>query len=90
MIRGFLSFLLLNDKTESESENMINFLCWLFEMMLSARSIAQTSAVKMELSIGRAFLRIVLFRTTAHAILLLSLKPSVKIYTWSGWYWKIL
>ena len=68
MIRGFSSFLLLNDsKAESESENMINFLCL---MMLSARSIAQASAVKTELSIGKAFLRIVIFRTTAHAVVI--------------------
>ena len=41
MIRGFWSFLFLNDsKTENESENIINFLCLLFEMMLRARSIA--------------------------------------------------
>ena len=30
---------------QSESENMINFLCLLFEMMLRARLIAQASAV---------------------------------------------
>ena len=41
--------------------------------MSSTRSIAQTSAVKMELSIGRAFSIIVLFRTAAHAVLSLSL-----------------
>ena len=40
---------------------MMNFLCLLFEMMSRARSIARASAVKMELSIGRAFLIIVLF-----------------------------
>ena len=50
MIRGFWIFLFLNDsKTESESENIINFLCLLFEMMLRARSIAWASAVKIEL-----------------------------------------
>ena len=69
MIRGFSSFLLLNDcKTESEYENIINFLCLLFEMISSARSIAQISAVKMEISIRRAFFLIVLFRTVAHAV----------------------
>ena len=47
-------------------------------MMFRARSIAQASAVKIELSIGRAFLRIVLFKKAAHAVLLLSLEPSVK------------
>ena len=46
--------------------------------MLRARSIARASAVKIELSIGRAFLRIVLFKTAAHAVLLLSLEPSIK------------
>ena len=60
IIRWISSFLLLNDsKTESESENMINFISLLFEMMLRARSIARASAVKMELSVGRAFLIIV-------------------------------
>ena len=46
--------------------------------MLRARSIARASAVKMELSIGRAFLRTALFKTAAHAALLLSLYLSVK------------
>ena len=74
MIREFSNLLFLNDsKTESESENMINFLCLLFEMMLKARSIPRASAVKIELSIGRAFLRIVLFKTAVHTVLLLSL-----------------
>ena len=42
MIRGFSSFLLLNDsKTESKSENMINFKCLLFKMMSRAWSIAR-------------------------------------------------
>ena len=77
MIRGFSSFFFLSDsKTESESENMINFSCLRFEMMLRARFIA----VKMKLSIGRDFLMIVLFRTAAHVVLLLSLEPSVKTY----------
>ena len=58
-----LMILFLNDsKTESESENIINFLCLLFEMVSRARSIARASAVKIELSIGRAFLRIVLLK----------------------------
>ena len=44
MIKGFSNTLFPNDsKTESESENMINFLCLLFEMMLRARSIAWAS-----------------------------------------------
>ena len=47
-------------------------------MMLKARSITWASAVKIELSIGRAFLRTVLLKTDAHAVLLLSLDPSVK------------
>ena len=91
MIRRFWNFLFLNDiKTKSESENNINFLCLLFEMMLRAKSISRASAVKIDLSIGRAFLRTVLFQTTAHAVLLLSLDPSVKTYRWSGWCWRIL
>ena len=79
MIRGFWNFLFLNDsKIESESEDIINFLCLLFEMMFRARSIARASAVKIELSLGRAFLKTVLFKTAAHAVLPLSLDPSVK------------
>ena len=79
MIKGFWNFLFLNDsKTKSESENIINFLCLLFEMMLIAWSIAWASAVKIELSLGRAFLRTVLFKTAMHAALPLSLDPSVK------------
>ena len=51
---------------------MINFLCLLFKMMLRARSIVRASAVTIKLSIERAFLRIVLFKTAAHTVLLLS------------------
>ena len=59
-------------------------------MMLRARSMAHISAVKMELFIGRAFLWMVLLRTAAHAVLLISLEPSVNIYWWSGWCKKIV
>ena len=53
---GSLVFLLFNDnRTESESENMINCPCFSLEMMSSDKSIAQASAVNIELSIGRAF-----------------------------------
>ena len=70
-INGFSSFLFSSDvNAESESENMRNLLCLSLEMILKARSIAHTSAVKMELSIGRVFLWIILFRTAAHAVLL--------------------
>ena len=70
-ISGCSSFLLFNDnRTESESENMMNFLCFSFEIMSRAKSIAQASAVKIELSIGRAFVLIILFKTAAHAVLL--------------------
>ena len=65
MIWGLSSCLLLN-KTESESENIINSLCLLFEMMSNAKSRARASAVNMEVSIGRDFLIIILFRTAAH------------------------
>ena len=41
-------------------------------MMLRARSISRASAVKIELSLGRALLRTVLFKTAAHAALPLS------------------
>ena len=83
MIKEFSNCLFLNDsKTESESENMINFLCLLFKMMLRARSIARSSAVKMEFFIGRAFLIILLCKTDVQAILSLSLEPLVKIYSW--------
>ena len=71
IISGCSSFLLFNDnRTESESENMMNFLSFSFEIMLRAKSIAQASAVKIELSIGRAFVFIILFRIAAHAVLL--------------------
>ena len=63
---------------------MINLLCFSLEMMLRVRSIAHTSAVKMDLSIGRAFLQIILFRTAAHAVQLWSLEPSVKKGKCSG------
>ena len=56
-INDFSGFLFFSDvNTESESENMINLLCLSLEMMLRAMSIAHTSAMKMELFIGRAFL----------------------------------
>ena len=58
---------------------MINSSCFSLEMMSSARSIAQASAVKIELSIGRAFYGLFCVLNT-HTVLLLSLEPSVKIY----------
>ena len=45
IISGCSSFLLFNDnRTESESENIMNFLCFSFEIMSRAKFIAQTSA----------------------------------------------
>ena len=44
---------------------MIKFLWLLSEIILSARSIARASAVKMELSFGRYFLKIFLFKMAA-------------------------
>ena len=87
-INGFSSFFLFfsDVNTESESENMINVSCLSLKMILRARSIAHTSAVKMELSIGREFLWIILFRTAAHVILLWSFKPSVKTYDLPRWW----
>ena len=52
-------------------------------MMLRARSMAHTSAVRF--SLEWAFLWMVSLRTAAHAVLLLSLEPSVTIYWWLGW-----
>ena len=78
IISGCSSFLLFNDnRTESESENMMNFWCFSFEIISRAKSIAQASAVKIEQSIGRAFVFIILFKTATHAVLMLSLEPSV-------------
>ena len=49
MIRESSGFLFICDnKTESVSENMIEFLLLLLEMMLSARFIVKASAVNME------------------------------------------
>ena len=71
-------FLLFNvNRVESESENMMNFLRFSFEIMSRAKSIAQASAAKIELSMGRSFVFIILFKTAAHAVLLLSLEPFV-------------
>ena len=71
IISGCSSFLLFNDnRTESESENMMNFLCFSFEIISRAKSIALAPAVNIELSIGRTFVLIILFKTAAHAILL--------------------
>ena len=79
MIWGSSSFLFLCDsKTESKSENMIKLLCLLSEIILGARSIAQVSGVKKELSIGKDFLT-VLFKMAVHIVLLPLLEPSVKI-----------
>ena len=64
---------------------MIYLLYLFFDIILRARSMAQISAIKkMELFLGRPFLRIVLLRTDAHTVLLLSFKPSMNIYWWSG------
>ena len=86
IINGFSSILFFNDvNTECESENMIYLLYLFFDIISRARSKAQISAVEMELSFGRHFLRIVLLGTAAYAVLLLSFEPSVNIYWWSGW-----
>ena len=85
IINEFSSILFFNDvNTESESENIIYLLYLFFDIISRARSMAQISAVKMELSLGRPFLRIVLLRTAVHAVLLLSFEPNVNIYWWSG------
>ena len=63
---------------------MINLLCLSLEMMLRARAIPHSSAVKMELSIGKAFLQIILFRTAAHTVLMWFFEPSVKTCKYSG------
>ena len=69
IISGCSSSIFFNDnRTESESENMMNFLGFSFETMSRAKSIAQASAVKTELSIGRAFVFIILFKTAAHKL----------------------
>ena len=79
IIKGFPSILFFNDvNMESESENMIYLLYLFFDIISRARAMAQISAVKMELSLGRPFLRIILLRTAAHAVL--SFEPSVNIY----------
>ena len=84
-INGFSSFLFSSDfNTERESEILINLLCFSLETMLRVRSIAHTSAMKMDLSIGRTFLQIILFRTTANAVQLWSFEPSVKKCKCSG------
>ena len=72
IINGFSSILFFNDvNTESESENMIYLLYLFFDIISRPRSVAQISAVKMELSLGRPFLRIVLLITAAHSVLFL-------------------
>ena len=56
IINGFSSILFFNDvNTESESENMIYLLYLFFDIISRAKSIAQISAVKMELSLGKFF-----------------------------------
>ena len=78
---GALFFLLFDDnRTQSESENMISFLCFSFEIMSRAKSLAQASAVKIELSIGRAFVFIILFRSAAHAVFIVVFR-AICIYT---------
>ena len=85
IINGFSSILFFNDvNTESESENMIYLLYLFFDIISRARSMAQISAIKIELSLGKPFLRIVLLRTAAHTVLLLSFELSVNIYWWSA------
>ena len=76
-INGFSSFLFSTDVfTESESENMINLLCFVPRNDIESK-VNSTS-------IGRTFLWIILFRTAAHAVLLWSFEPSVKTCKCSG------
>ena len=56
---------------ESDMESL------LFEMILSAKFIAQILAVNMEASLGRDCFIVLLFRTAPHPVPLLSLEPSV-------------
>ena len=63
---------------------MMNFLCLLFEIMSRYRSIEWVSAVKMGFSIRRASLRIVLFTTAAHVVLLLSVDGRDGIQEYCG------
>ena len=53
---------------------MIYLLYLFFDIILRARSMVQISAIK------KPFLRIVLLRTAAHTVLLLSFKPSEYIF----------
>ena len=56
-------FLFLNQiKTESPSESMINFLCFFLRHDVQGEVYCTGFCGDMELSVGRAFLRIVLFR----------------------------
>ena len=48
-------------------------------MMLRSRSIACASAVKIELSIGRAFLRIVLFKTRCFIVVLGAIRKDIEV-----------
>ena len=56
VMRGLSAFLfLIHDRTEKESEWMINLFELLVKTLLSGCSLAQVSAVNMEDSFGRHF-----------------------------------
>ena len=77
-INGLSSFILCSDKsTESESEKIIKWSSSLSVIASSAKSIAVTSAVKMEALLGNLCLKDELSIIVPHPTLSLSFDPSV-------------
>ena len=74
---GPLVFYCLMIIGQSEFENITNFLYFFFQDNVEGQVYSTGLNVKIELSIGRDVVFIILFKTVAHAVLLLSLDPSV-------------
>ena len=87
IINGWSNFLFFSDSnTDSESEKMMNLLFLDSEMRSRAILIAQASALNIEVSFGRCFLKIFPLCIVAHPVILSTLDPSMKMCECLGYF----
>ena len=84
---GWSNFLFFSDSyTDSESEKMTNLLFFDSERRSRAILIAQASALNIEVSFGRCFLKIFPLCIVAYPVILSSLDPLVKMCKCLGYF----
>ena len=87
VINGWSNFLFFCDSNiDSESENMMNLLFLDSEMRSRAILIAQASALNIEVSLTRCFLKSFPLYIVAHPVILSTLDPSVKMCKCLGYF----